>query len=69
MHLNVSSGKWRPFCLDLNVLILSPVGAPQVVVMTTCDATSEDKVGIMHKKALRIISSAVGQPYAPVQVV
>ena len=23
MHLKMSSGKWRPFCLGLNVLILS----------------------------------------------
>ena len=57
----------RSQCVD--IVARGQVGAPQVVVMTTCDATSEDKVGIMHKKALRIISPAVGQPYAPVQVV
>ena len=30
MHLKVSSGNWRPFCLSLNVLIMSPVHQQEI---------------------------------------
>ena len=32
MHLKMSSGKWRPFCLGLNVLILSVKEAPGWII-------------------------------------
>ena len=32
MHLKVSSGKWRPFCLDLNVLTLFFLGISATVI-------------------------------------
>ena len=28
LHLNMSSAEWRPFCLGLNVLIMSPLKKP-----------------------------------------
>ena len=33
MHLKMSSAKWRPFCLGLNVLRLSPPDTPKHVIM------------------------------------
>ena len=35
MHLNMSSANWRPFCLGLNVLILTPEANYEVTFYTT----------------------------------
>ena len=40
MLLKMSSAKWRPFCLDINVLSVE-------VVMTLSGSAGDDKVGIM----------------------
>ena len=66
MHLKLSSAKWRPFCLGLNMLTLVytllhlylpifffffffnhfdevlPLVAPEVVILTTSDAASDE---------------------------
>ena len=39
----MSSGKWHPFCLILNVLI----STPKIVIMQTWGATSDDKIDSM----------------------
>ena len=76
MHLKILSGKWRPFCLVLNVIpadrtawvgtektkvvimtTLSSLMAPQVIVMTTCGATSDDKDSIMITLVLQYMAA------------
>ena len=38
MHLKVSSAKWRPFCLGLNVLITNPRWASVTIIFSCTDA-------------------------------
>ena len=40
MHLKLSSGHWRPFCLDLNVLMLDDAGSLSTLVVTTAVVVS-----------------------------
>ena len=54
MHLRMSSAKWRPFCLRLNVLnqrvimtTLKSLVKTQIVIKTTYSAISDHKVSIM----------------------
>ena len=47
MHLKMSSAKWRPFCLGLNVLTHWPLGAAGVNLRRTLDSILKKKTGII----------------------
>ena len=49
MHLKMSSEKWRPFCLGLNVLIYKTLVRHGLHEVLTHSYTSSQKVNINHR--------------------
>ena len=67
MHLKMSSGKWRPFCLGLNELI-SKLSCAGHVVTYTCWDLSKTILVKWPQQQIKLISkrSCAGLPHASV---
>ena len=44
MHLKMSSAKWRPFCLGLNVLTMTQISVPQDI-LAICGSVAYHRTG------------------------
>ena len=60
IHLKISSAKWRPFCLGLNVLTATPVHSPNVMNWT---ALTESKLSTVGGCAVRLWKSLSHGPW------
>ena len=68
MHLKVSSAKWRPFCLGLNVLIMPVTSSPVRWAFTDPHENSQSCNIIQHGNRLCVCAIPLPGPY-PAQVI